>query len=628
MKTNVNKNKTTTEWKHTSFISTPPLVDQSTYKNTGKNTPGINYANVQLPIMDEFVKSLSEIANSSANVFAEPFETADETYDETDELIDMVDPLDGKHHSENENDALIGLNANETRLRDKRTTDNATPDNTDIGRIAAMSRTTTPGNTVQQTTDEIKRTELTQKWNAFTKLRTLKTAKELAVAILDNIPHLFYVPDMIAKQIVNHGTPSTQRNTIAYLNNRNIVKSHMKLLLTLLIVLYITFNWWNLLFYTNHYIDFYAILNSPVFTPIAWIIKSVLSPLTTLNYFLLGKRLEPDIIQSYINPILKNKALFLSALFIILLACYDPFIRMYSTQTKQIIEGKDTLGSSALLLFIIAFCVINFLSTVVFNNQNIEVLVLMATNFLITIFIYIIVFILIVVFCKFTVVILAAYIAFYSLLHFFVDKTVFVPWHIVKMVNDTTDGWVENDGPADEKEGPGIIAVIKKIFVKYSFIILLFAVVITRVVQALVETRKITVTDVRVMCYAIYAALLLAIVFAGYYAYITIKNRMAGLQMSKDLFQPASSDTSGESEDITNTNYNRNKRYVTVVEDYGLPFLELIKIIIEYIVLSPFLLLSFITKPFMGESSATVSFFRRIIESIHGVFNVNLSVSR
>ena len=201
---------------------------------------------------------------------------------------------------------------------------------------------------------------------------------------------------------------------------------------------------------------------------------------------------------------------------------------------------------------------------------------------------------------------------------------------MMQMINDTTDGWVEEDDNT-EKENNGFITVMKKILVKYAFIIVLFALLASRVIRAFVETRKITVNDVRITCYAIYAALLLAIVFACYYTYVSIKNRMSGVQLSKDLFDQfnSSADSATDSsnyadEDITNTAYNRNSRYKTVVEEYGLPMLELMKIMIEYIVISPFSILLFLSKPVLGDSNMFVSFFRKMIGSIHSMFNINL----
>ena len=252
---------------------------------------------------------------------------------------------------------------------------------------------------------------ITKRFNAFYADKTSKNAKLLAITILENIPELFFIPEMIAVGIVRSSTPNNKRSGPDYSQNIFKLTYHFKSYMTMLISIYITFNWWYLMLYTDHYIDFFNLLKSPLLIPFIWIVGPVLTPFANLNYYLLGKRLEPAFYTKYVEPVLKNKPYYLSLLLCIIVVFYDKIIDVFISNMKSLIDNKN--DDQFLFIIIAVGAAMTFMYSVVFNEEKNTNLIQKA-GFALSILFYIIMFIVIMLLCKAISGLILIYLMFYS----------------------------------------------------------------------------------------------------------------------------------------------------------------------------------------------------------------------
>ena len=370
---------------------------------------------------------------------------------------------------------------------------------------------------VTDTTDEkihnnLKKSTIAGSWKAFSRNKTVKNAKKLAGSVVDNVPEMFAIPETISKMIVKNATDKMKRKSIDYAQNVLKVQSHIKSFIAILLCLYITFNWWYLMLYTNHYIDMYKMLESPIFRPMIWIIGPLATPIAALNYYLLGKRTEPLFYTKYVEPVLKNKSFYLSLLFILTVVMYEPLIQMFTTNMKDILGESDK--TNPLVGIVIAFAVLSFFYSVVFNPER-NIQFIGTVSLLIAIVAYLIMFILVIMLAKPVSVFVIMYLVFYSFLFLLFAENFNFVGKIIEMMSDTTEQCLGNSSPST-------LSKLMNVCYRYSFFILVFLVLFVRIGYALYDVQFITDERVRVSCYAIYVTLLIVFMLLMGYNFIDV----------------------------------------------------------------------------------------------------------
>jgi hypothetical protein len=406
----------------------------------------------------------------------------------------------------------IGLNAKETRvnippiLPDEVEMPEELPDAGSVRNVDVPD-----ADDANETVDKQKR-NISTKWNTFYRNKTLTNAKKLAVSVVENVPEMFAIPETISEIIVKHATDKSKRKGIDYAQNVLKVNLHFKSFIAILLCLYITFNWWYLMLYTNHYIDFYSLLKLPIFTPLIWIIGPLITPIAALNYYLLGKRTEPEFYKKYIEPILKKKSFYLSMLFITTVVLYEPIIQLFATNMKDILGESDKMNP--LVAIVVAFAVLSFLYSVVFNTER-NIQFIETVSFLIAIVAYLIMFILVIMMAKPVSILVIIYLVFYLFLFLLVAENVNFVGKIIEMMSDTTEQCLDNSSSSTWSK-------LMNVCYRYSFFILVFIVLFVRICHALYDVQTITNERVRVSCYAIYLSLLIVFLLLMGYNFIDV----------------------------------------------------------------------------------------------------------
>jgi hypothetical protein len=549
-------NEPSTKWKNSKY--------SFTFKNDDSQSATSNYSNIQLPILnavssviEPFGEDINRKKKSEQSMRSFDKGTKETATAEKIEDIDAVqvnpdvnelsknistryrnvlqnweNPLTGEKHTDISVDDMdmIGLNARETRLEYTRDAD--TPEkyllatmNRDISQRDGIKPQVPPsteeeddtGDTNQPNEDkknantktqtEIsphrKNNNIVKRFKAFFADKTFKNAKLLAVAILENIPELFFIPEMIAVAIVRSSTPKNKRSGPNYSQNKFKLSKHFKSFMVILICIYITFNWWYLMFYTDHYIDIYNLLKSPFLIPLLWIIGPVLSPFASLNYYLLGKRLEPEFFSKHMEPALKNKPIYLSILLLIVVLLYDKIIEIFTSNMKDLVGSSKKKGPQTLFAIIAGLAVLKFLYSVVFDEDK-NTKFINKVSFALSILFYIIMVIMIIMMCKAISGVILIYLMFYSFFFLFISEGFNTPNKIIEMIVDTTEVCV--------KDTESRFGKLKNILYKYSFLIFIFGILAVRIIHAFVDLRTITEKRVRVSCYALYSALALGLI--------------------------------------------------------------------------------------------------------------------
>jgi hypothetical protein len=537
-KHNIEDDDNITIWKNQKyFIPTTPNLTQ---------TNDFNYSNIQLPTLDEFFRPLLSSSNARTpnqggttyvgvqgitgdgllSKDIEPLTTIETEQTEQTEQTGTTDSLSSSEtlsttkynnfvdyeFTKPDVNFDIGLNAKDSRvdippmLPDEVEIPEELPDVDSVRNVDTQDI-----DDAKDTGNKLKRS-ISAKWKIFYRSKTLKNAKKLAVSVVENVPEMFGIPETISKIIVKNATDKSKRKSIDYAQNMLKVNSHFKSFIAILLCLYITFNWWYLILYTNHYIDFYKMLELPMFTPMIWIIGPLTTPLAALNYYLLGKRTEPEFYKKYIEPILKNKSFYLSMLFIVTVVLYEPIIQLFTTNMKDILGESDKMNP--LVGIVIATAVLSFFYSVVFNTER-NIQFIGTVSFLVAIVSYLIMFILVIMLAKPVSMLVILYVVFYSFLFLLFSENVNFVGKIMEMMSDTTEQCLNNSAPST-------FSKLMNVCYRYSFFILVFIVLFVRILHALYDARSITEERVRVSCYAIYLSLLIVFMLLMGYNFIDV----------------------------------------------------------------------------------------------------------
>ena len=454
---------------------TSPPDDKTTTWNSSKyssmgeagsgsaSSTGFNYSNIKLPTIDVHPPSSSSDKTKTYESF------------------------DTKNSGRKYIDA--GLNQWETRV-DK-------PPITPQGKVGPANPADggSSGPTKPDLDTKLPKSNIPSRWDAFRKEKSIKSFKRFIGAIVENIPEMFFIPDMIATSIVNGATEKSKRNGISYAENKLKIRSHFKLFIGIILTLYITLNWWYLMLYTNHYIDFYQIIKTPVFFPIIWIIGPLCIPIAQLNYYVLGKRTEPEFYAKYIEPILKNKAIYLSILFILIMLIYEPMMSWFAATMKDILG--ESSGTNPLVAIVMIVVILSFLQSVVFNTER-NIQFINTVGILVAVVAYLIMFILVLILAKPVSMFVIFYVLFYSFLFLFLSGGFL---KIFEMMSDTTELCIDNSSTS-------IFSKIKNMIHRYSFFIIVFLVITIQISIAMHDVSTIKEERVRATCYAIYSVLL------------------------------------------------------------------------------------------------------------------------
>ena len=510
----------TTMWKSRKYFSDDSSTSAST--SSKSRTPHFNYTNIQFPTLELFAQPTPFPSK------IEPLTTMETVQNMKDELKTVKNiPKNVVDYEFIRETPLkeIGLNAIETRvdlppLLPEKPPVELPPEEDDADDDDDGKK--------RKRNDSTKKCSVAGSWKTFTRDKTFKNAKKVASCIVDNVPEMFTIPEMISTTIVKNATDNSKQKGIDYAQNVLKVNAHFKSFIEILLCLYITFNWWYLMLYTNHYIDFYDVIKSPIFSPVIWIIGPLTTPLAALNYYLLGKRTEPEFYTKYVEPVLKNKSFYLSILFISVVLLYEPLIQLFTTNMKDILGESNK--TNPLVGIVIASAVLSFLYSVVFNTER-NIQFISTVSFLIAIVAYLIMFILVILLAKPVSVLVIFYIVFYSFLFLLFAENINFVGKIIQMMSDTTEQCLD-------KPSQSTFSKLLNVCYRYSFFILVFIVLIARFIRALYDIRTITEERVRVSCYAIYVTLLLVCMLLFGYNFIdvlvNVKKIVTGEQTTKD----------------------------------------------------------------------------------------------
>lgn len=628
---NITINEDTTIWKNSKYyIPNTPNTNTSSFIR--KND--FNYADIQLPILDGLNQSLGQVQLPNQTSITEPLFEPLTNISMTDngklpnnEVSDSTGVVSTKSTATPKRfvdyefttpDKILekGLNALETRvdfppiLPEKTPEDvsddldDANEENNNDGSVGKVGK---PKN--------IKKCTITGSWKTFTRNKTLQNAKKLAGCVVDNVPEMFAIPEMISIMIVKNATDKSKRKGIDYAQNVLKVKSHLKSFTAVLLCLYMAFNWWYLMLYTNHYIDMFQILKLPIFTPLIWIIGPLLMPISALNYYLLGKRTEPLFYKKYVEPVLKHKSFYLSMLFILIVVMYEPIIQLFTTNMKDILGESDK--TNMLVGIVIAFAVLSFLYSVVFNTER-NIQFISTVSVLVAIVAYLVMLILVIMLAKPVSIFVMLYFVFYSFLFLLFAENINLVGKIIEMMSDTTEQCLDNSSPSTTSK-------LMNVCYRYSFFILVFLVIFVRIGHALYDVQFITDQRVRVSCYAIYLSILIVfMILMGWNFWdviIHVKQIIVGDKSTETTTdpntEPVTSPATNDDDEYEFDNDDPIKKIITNIKDTMYSFGEQILLIlgIIYYTLSN---LALNTILFMKET------FTSLTQRATGIFTLNL----
>jgi hypothetical protein len=333
-------------------------------------------------------------------------------------------------------------------------------------------------------------------------------AKNVAVQMMTSISRIFYIPDMMASLIVNNGYKEGGKTEVDpdekgnFMEDFELVRSHLQSYIMLLVSLFAAFNWWYLLFYTSHYVDIKQMLTNPLFTPFIWVIGPIMSPLMSINYWLLGKRLDLPFYESVVKPVMEKKSFWFTLYLLVFTLVYRPISKFYGNSVQKINNNEPNAFYTIVL---IAAC-FNYFYNVVFNKERMFFAQRVFSSIILTFILFLILFIFLMIFAKIAVIMIIAYFAFYSIapLFFFSGG----PWNIfseiVRMIRDSSDVCVSAN---IEKN---IFVEIKNNLYRYSAIIFMSILVLSVIGKTLDDIPKIHNKSVKTACELLYSIALIA----------------------------------------------------------------------------------------------------------------------
>jgi len=223
------------------------------------------------------------------------------------------------------------------------------------------------------------------------------------------ITRLFFIPEMVSIKMVELFYQYDKKDE-KFVHDVRIVEKHLKHYIAVFFGLWAAFNWWYLLFYTDHYIDFSHLMDYKVFNPIKWIVGPASSAAVLLNYYLLGKRQEEKFYENYVRPILDKKWLNMTLFFVVFSVLYPP-LNKYFGKTVEDIEAKRP---NLLYGIVMLFGCISYLYKVVFDFKQMKAVQGLFQSMLLTIIIFVIVMVLVIIATKLSTILIITYLSFYS----------------------------------------------------------------------------------------------------------------------------------------------------------------------------------------------------------------------
>lgn len=289
------------------------------------------------------------------------------------------------------------------------------------------------GNKLKSSSDvPEKQKRLISSWRSWIKdtSKVSKLRKAVTVTV-NSIYETFYIPELIAVGIVN---PSYNLNDIKSFYSREdyvaatqnhkydeytqdvvTLTKQIKLFVMTAFTFFAAFNWWYLMFYTQHYLDIDEFLVVEAFTPINWILGPALGATAGLNYYLLGKRLQKKYYESTIEPIMNNKWITFTVYLLVFMGLYQKFAKSTSGSFEDIMKGEP----NDFFRYVIAFGFIYYLfgvrSKAFISPFWVSLFRLSSTVGFIFSFIYVVIlFILMMVMLKFSILFIMLFFMFYS----------------------------------------------------------------------------------------------------------------------------------------------------------------------------------------------------------------------
>lgn len=462
--------------------------------SSDKKDDDTNYKNIQLP-------TINTRKHASPT---EPFDwkpSINQTY---------KDKPDGLNASVGKTTGIVYLPSQDAEFIETthaKLNDIITPTDTDTDPVPKPVRPSEP--------TTIKVPDFIASWKTFTQNPSTENAKSLFLNSVNGINELFHIPDLIAKTIVNSGYSRTReggtfKNDPNYKKDYEHVKQHLQLIIMVIISLYAAFNWWFLLFYTDHFVHLSELLKLKVFSPVIWIIEPVLTPVILLNYYLLGKRTEKDFFDKYVQPVLDNKSILFAVYLIIFNAIYRSTAEYYAKTLKDIAEGKPNVFYK-LVLFI---GVITYMYKVVFDTNNIGFLHTILTNIILVVIFYLILFIFVMIACNASVLFIILFFSFYSyfpLLAFNGFNPLQVFATIKRIIMDTTEVCVQ------ENPTNNVFITIRNFFYKYSTMLYFGGLFFGLLFYLFTDSRTFIDLEVRKICNIIYICIFLTVLLLFFF---------------------------------------------------------------------------------------------------------------
>jgi len=409
-----------------------------------------------------------------------------------------------------------------------------------------------------------------QIWSDFVKTPSVNTGKKAFLITVHSISELFYIPNIIAEYIVLSGHLKgggvVDRNS-NFTHDVNVIKGHIFMIAMIFVTMYSAFNWWFLIFYTNHYIDLSDLLRMRLFNPLIWIIGPMLTPVSILNYYLLGKRTEKEFFDNYIQPVLDNKSLYFTLYLALFTAVYRPISKYYTKSVKEIMTGKPNMFYKMVL----GIGVFTYFFNVVFDEGNVLFLHQLLSNFVLVIIFFLILFIFVMIACKITVVFIIMFFSFYSFFPLLAFNS-FNPFQvisvIIRMISDTTETCVP------ENPTGNVFITIQNFLYKYATILYFACLVFGMMGVLIADTQTIIHPEVKKTTNIVYISILiLSFAFAVYKASSLFSQKEVLVNLNKVSPISISETTSGYKNTII-------ARIITTV-----------LLIIEMIVYVPFVLI-------------------------------------
>ena len=351
---------------------------------------------------------------------------------------------------------------------------------------------------------EQKMKDIGEMWKSLTDKENRKTLFPRLIQALKetfaSIPKLFYLPEMLSLKIVDlfYTDGNNNRENPDYLNDASMVEKHLKHYVAVIFGLWAAFNWWYLLFYTDHYIDLTSFIEAKMFNPVSWIIGPATSAAVVLNYYLLGKRMEESFYDKYVRPILDHKWFTMTLFFIVFSAVYPP-LNKYFGETIEDIKNKEP---NQLASFIMFFGCFSYLYKIVFDFNKMKAVQGLFKSMLLTIVIFIILMVFVMIATKISTMLIIMYLTFYStvpLLYFpFMDGSNPIT-QIIRMINDTR----ESCGKANPAEG--VFTHIKKFFKRNFFLLYVGSIYLAVMIEAMVELDNMKSSGLKGLSHFSYA---------------------------------------------------------------------------------------------------------------------------